>query len=159
MRDHAQGYLADASSLQQMLVAESDGAYLLQLIAFEILLKAVSRAHGRPPAPNHRYEQLFDTLPREVQVRLCAAARGRFGPHANLSDLPSLLSTWSSNFVGLRYAFEFYEGQSLEDVARRGAEWMAAGARTEEADFRYYPMELQALTEALIEELGLRISD
>jgi len=36
---------------------------------------------------------------------------------------------------------------------------MAAGARTEEADFRYYPMELQALTEALIEELGLRISD
>jgi hypothetical protein len=41
-----------------------------------------------------------------------------------------------------------------EEVAKRGTDWIAAGAKTEEADFKYYPMELQALTEALIEELG-----
>jgi len=155
MRDHAQRYLADASFLQQRLVAESDGASLLQLIAFEILLKAVLRAHEGTPTRDHKYTQLFDGLTADIQGRVLAAARARFGPHADFSDLPRLLSTWSSNFVDLRYAYEAYDGMEQEEVAKRSAEWMAAGASIEEADFKYYPMELRALTEALIEELSL----
>lgn len=157
MRDHAQRYLADASSLQQMLVAESDGASLLQLIAFEILLKAVQRAHGGTPARDHKYTQLFDGLTADVRCRVLAAARARLGPRADVSDLPRLLSTWSSNFVALRYAYEAYDGMEQEEVDKRSAEWMAAGASIEKADFKYYPMELRALTEALNEELDLSL--
>lgn len=153
MRAHARGYLADASILQQMTFAASDGGYLLQLIGFEVLLKAALRVHGIQPGPTHQYRALFQTLPQAVQDRLLAHASGRFDPHANFSNLAALLDTWSSNFVKLRYAYEAYEGMSAEESVRRGADWIAAGARTEDADFQYYPLELQALAEALLDEL------
>ena len=153
MRAHAKGYLADGRKLQQMTFATSDGGYLLQLIGFEVLLKAALRVHGTKAAETHRYRALFRSLPQEVQDRLLDKANSRFGPHANFSNLDTLLDTWSSNFVKLRYAYESYEGMSAEESARRGEDWIAAGARIEDADFQYYPLELQALTEALLEEL------
>lgn len=157
MRDHAQRYLADASALQQMLVAESDGASLLQLIACEILLKATLLAHRGTSTHDHRYTQLFNGLPQAARDRILAAARARFGPHADFSDLPGLSSTCSSNFVALRYAYEVYEGMDQEEVDMHGREWPAAGGSIDSADFRYHPVELRALMEALIEELALSL--
>ena len=154
MRAHAKGYLADARILQRMTFGSSDGGYLLQLIGFEVLLKAVLRLNGTMSGASHKYRPLFHALPKHVRDRLLASAGARFGSHADFSNLDALLDAWSSNFVNLRYAYEAYEGMTAEESAKQGEDWIAAGAKTEDADFQYYPLELQALTEALQEELS-----
>lgn len=153
MRAHAEGYLADAELLAQQASAVSDGAYLLKLIAFEVLLKAALLKNGTAPARHHKYTPLFDQLPSAARERILAAAASRFGSHTDFRCPPRLLDTWSANFVRLRYAYETYEGMTAEEISTRGEAWLADGAKVEEADFQYHPLELQALTEALLADL------
>lgn len=153
MRTHAQGYLEDAALLQQQASTTSDGAYLLQLIAFEVLLKALLLKNGKSPEKNHKYSELLEQLPSDTRQGLLASAASRFGPETDFSNPMKLLDTWGSNFVQLRYAYEKYDGMTSKQVTEQGSVWCRSGAEVEKADFKYYPLELHALTEALIGEL------
>ena len=58
MAREADERLADAESLESRLQANSSSAYLLRLLAFEILLKATVRIHGGAPKRTHGYLSL-----------------------------------------------------------------------------------------------------
>src|SRR5436309_16080920 len=101
----ASGRLADADVLEQSLRATSDSGYLLRLLAFEILLKAVVRINGVAPRKSHSYSSLFHLLPETVRERVVARAIHRMTTSADYSSLPVLLDTLSSNFTILRYPY------------------------------------------------------
>ena len=145
--------LADAELLKGHLDTESDSGYLLELLAFEILLMAVARVNGKRPKFNHSYREIFEKLPTEVRDRILANAQQRMTTSADYSDLPRLLETFSANFVQLRYPYQKYEGMSTEAVASLGQDWLAKGAPLSEATFTYWPKELYGLTNALQSEV------
>ena len=50
----------------QLLISiphSSDSDYLLNLLAFELLLKAVVKIHNDTFPPSHNYKELFDLMP------------------------------------------------------------------------------------------------
>jgi hypothetical protein len=100
----ARSYIADAELLNEATAKASDGAYLLELIAFEILLKAVRLAHGLKQERNHSFAALFGSLLIEVQQGLLAAAKTRVGQTGDYANLEMLLATFQHNFVALRYS-------------------------------------------------------
>lgn len=159
MRQVADGYLADARILETKVEATSDAAYLLQLTAFEILLKAVLRGHGAVVEPHHGYSAHIENLPAIVRARLWETAADRMGSYADFSNPGALLSTWSTNFSKLRYSYEAYDGKTTEEVRALGEAWLARGAKIEEATFRYHPEELTGVLFALKAELDTVFGD
>jgi hypothetical protein len=69
--------------------------------------------------------------------------------HADLSDLDRLLSAYQFVFEKARYYYELYTGYTLEQQRELGEFWEQLGAPENEADVRYYPMELDCLVHAL----------
>jgi len=154
MAKEAATRLADGAILSSKLAgAGSDSAYLLELLAFELLLKAALRINEVTPRPNHSYSKLFTLLPTDVQTRVRDAASGRTGPDGDFSNLATLLDTWGRNFVALRYPYEKYEGLTEDEYRARGQAWLNAGASESTADFAYYPTELHGLAYALRAEV------
>jgi HEPN domain len=153
MVDHAMRLLADAEILQQSPRVASDGGYLLRLLAFETLLKALLRAYGVDPPKNHSYLELFRLLPEPVQERVLAGAVTRMSGSADYSNVPELLDTFATNFVALRYPYEAYELVSKVGRVSAGLGWIAKGGPDSEATFLYHPEELYGLTHSLTGEL------
>lgn len=153
MATEASKRLHDASILSSTAGLHSDSAYLLELLAFELLLKATVRIYGHKPPRNHSYCQLFDNLPPEVRDRVRQVSAARMSTAANYSDVHLLLETWSKNFVDLRYPYERYKGMTEDEYHARGKEWLARGAPEAEAEFRYNPSELHGMIFALEREL------
>jgi hypothetical protein len=145
--------LADADLLEQSPQATSDSGYLLRLLAFEILLKALLAVKGVAPPKNHSYLELFDLLPRTVRERVLASAAERMSTSADYSPLAELLDTFAINFVALRYPYEAYESVSGDARKAAGKGWVAKGAPDSEATFVYYPEELRGLNYALTNEV------
>lgn len=154
MREAADAYLADAELLSSATNKSSDADHLLQLLAFEILLKAVRLVYNPEPERSHSYRVIFESLPADVQERVLERARARIGQAAGYSNVFTLLGTFEKNFVKLRYSYESYERLNEAEYAAVGATWIAGGAKTEDARFRYYPEELLGLTEALRSEIS-----
>ena len=154
MLQAARGRLADSRFLSQSIAKQSDADHLLELLAFEILLKAIHLIHTGTPRRSHSYNQLFDALPSEVRSKLVKAAAERMSTSADYSDLPNLLSTFSRNFVNLRYPYEAYEELSAQEYAELGQSWVDRGAREEDATSVYHPDELYGLIHALEEHLS-----
>lgn len=149
----AEKRFADAEALQSAPVSTSDSGYLLQLLGFELLLKACVKAHRASFGRNHSYIDLWRKLPSDVQTKLLAAAQNRMAGVADYSDLSKLLKTWSQNFVSLRYPYEKSEGLTPDQYRARSEAWVAAGAPHSQADFVYYPHELFGLRCSLREHL------
>lgn len=140
------GEAADALAKAQ---AQSDAAYILRLLSFELLLKALVEEHAKVRAPmHHRYAEIFTLLPEFVREQLLEMAGERIGP-SGLSNAPLVvLEELGRNFSGLRYPWERYEGLSVEQYAVLGPDWIAKGSPLEQAVFRYHPEELHGLTQA-----------
>ena len=128
---------------------DSDSAYLLQLVGFELLLKVVvERATGKE-VHGHHYLTLFNKLSEETRSAVLQLAGEWAGPSALTHAHESVLTDLGSNFVKLRYPYEEYSSLTNEQYQQLGEEWIARGASSAEADFRYHPEELRALTLAL----------
>jgi len=127
----------------------SDASYILRLLSFELLLKALVEQHAAIRAPkHHRYAEIFKLLPDQVGAELLELAGQRIGP-SELSTQPiKVLEELGGNFAGLRYPWERYEGLSEKQYDGLGPAWVAAGAPDDQAKFRHYPEELYGLTEA-----------
>ena len=129
---------------------DSDSAYLLELLAFELLLKLVmERSTGSTAPTHHFYERIWDSISLETQTELLRLAGERVGPSGLTANVRAVLQDLGSNFVQLRYPFERYSHMTEAEYSRVGASWIANGASTSEAHFRYHPEELVGLTFAL----------
>jgi HEPN domain-containing protein len=153
MKREAEDRLADADFLSQSICRRSDANYLLQLLAFEILLKAVLRITSVNAKRGHSYRDLFEALPAETQASVRRRAIERMGNGADYSGLPKLLETFGRNFIALRYPYERYEGLSDEAYAAMGEAWVRRGAPLGSATFVYHSEELYGLNFALLAEL------
>lgn len=143
--------LRDANILFEAigLGEQSDSPHLLRLLALELFLKVVFEFILQRPAHGHKYEELFNALPDELQKRLLAEAGEHIGPSALTEDHTSVLKELGQNFVALRYPWERYAELSEEEYSRIGNEWAAKGSPLEEAVFRYHPRELDGIIAAL----------
>ena len=72
-------------------------------------------------------------------------AKQRMPGHSNLEEVEKLLDAYERIFKNARYGYE--ENQDLSDarVREKGETWLKQGAKDEDADFVYYPMELGCL--------------
>jgi hypothetical protein len=153
MLNEARARIDDASILSKSIARQSDADYLLDLLAFEILLKAVHLVHVGDPERHHSYGQIFNALPAEVQSALVMSAVERMSTSADYSNVSKLLAVFSENFIALRYPYEAYKALSTEQYAELGQSWVDRGAREDEATFIYHPQELYGLNYALIQHL------
>lgn len=142
-----------AADLLRQTGDDSDSAYLLRLLAFELLLKGVLEKATGKAETHHHYDKLFAQLPLDVQKSLLSAASGRIGPSALTPDHNAVLKDLASNFVALRYPYEKYGHMTQTEYERVASDWIASGAEVATADYRYHPEELFALTFALQQHL------
>lgn len=149
MEREAGGRLADADILEGRSEAPTDSAYLLRLLAMELLLKATARIDDIDPGKGHGYPALFKKLPKPVSDGLVEVAQNRMTTSADFSDVGRVLGAWAKNFVDLRYPYEKYEGMTPQVYNERTEAWIENGAALESADFQYYPEELHGLVFAL----------
>lgn len=149
------------------LNAQSNGASLLELTAFEILLKALCHANDIVLRLAHNYAAIFSALPLALRERIGVAVALRLSRPTD--DLDSWLQQFQKNFHRLRYPYEAYEGKTDAEVAERAVEWdISVAERTMGDDaavlrdpsvlagatFLYLPEELAALTHAIDHELA-----
>jgi HEPN domain-containing protein len=126
-----------------------NSAHLLSLLAFELLLKLVYEIElGKPPR-NHKYDQMFSKLPREIQERLIALAEEQIGRAWLSVNLDAVLKEWAKNFIDLRYPYERYEGMTEAEYKSFCEDWKKRGAPLEGAQFRFYPEELRGMLHAV----------
>lgn len=130
-------------------VDDSSSAYLLRLLGFELLLKLVYEQISGNPAPrHHKYEEIFCALDQETQDSLLQLAGERIGPSGLTEDAVRVIKELGLNFIELRYPYEKYARMSSEEYAQLGSDWIASGAKLEDAIFRFHPEELLGLTYA-----------
>jgi hypothetical protein len=149
MSREAARLMTDAEYLRGSLHSESHGAYLLDLLALEILLKCCVVLKTGKLERGHDYVHIFLRLDAETRKGLIDAAATRMGPSADYSDAYWLLSLFGANFIRLRYPYEAYGGMSEADYSRLGSEWIERGAKVDEATFDLRPNELRGLLFAL----------
>ena len=141
---------ADAQHLHGRVHAESNGAYLLELLALEILLKCCILLESGSLERGHDYVRIFLRLNSTVRQGIVKEAAERMGLIADYSDPCWLLDLFSSNFIRARYPYESYHsGMSEADYVRMGAEWVDRGALIEEATFDFRSNELYGFIHAL----------
>ena len=148
------------------LGARSNGAVLLQLTAFEILLKALCYSVGHEPERTHDYPAHFAVLPAHMRERLISDAAMRLG--RPLNGYNAVLKALYRNFTALRYPYSAYIGKSDAQVLKWATTWRAKVAKRSNGDddaamcdpsilegaaFVYFPEELCALSAALENEI------
>src|ERR1700758_3860284 len=123
MRRESERRLAAAKLLKDA-GDDTDSPYLLELLAFELLLKLLVEITTQSPAPTHHsYEKIFVTLPDHVQADILRLAGERIGPSALKADHLGVLRDLGSNFVKLRYPYEKYSHMSEAEYDEVGAKW------------------------------------
>jgi hypothetical protein len=70
MHKEAVGRLHDANILSKNAGRETDSNYLLELLAFELLLKAAALIHAGKYRKTHNYQQLFESLPGPTREKI-----------------------------------------------------------------------------------------
>lgn len=129
---------------------ESDSAYLLDLLGFELLLKIVFELRtGQTPPKHHKYAELFNGLPLQTQDELLRLTGEHIGPSALSTDPTSVLTEIGNNFIHLRYPYDKYAGMTQDEYQQIGIDWIGRGAKNEEAVFRYFPEEVFGLTASM----------
>mgnify|MGYP002780817075 CR=1 FL=1 len=128
---------------------DSDSAYLLRLLGFELLRKVVVEQQTSSVPHGHKYAELFASLPASVQSDLLRLSGERIGPSGLTTTHATVLGDLGRNFVGLRYPYEKYGDMTQAEYERIGQDWIEAGAGNAGAEYRYHPEELFGLIVAL----------
>ena len=149
MYEEAVGRLNDAEILSKNIHRETDSNYLLELLAFEILLKCYAYINIGHHNFRHYYDELYKALPDDKKSTLINLAKERMSTSANYSNIESLFKNLGNHFIVLRYPYEKYEGMSEQEYLALGIKWAEDGAKIEDANFIYYPNELFGLNCAL----------
>jgi|GEM_PF-25892 NAD(P)H dehydrogenase (quinone) len=153
LHKEAMDRLHDAELLHKNINQKTDSGYLLELLAFELLLKTVSLINVGKYCRNHNYQQLYEFLPQKIRKRILD--RMKYWSEIKLTNnqLQKLLVLYKNNFSRLRYPFEAYHNMNECEYKEYGDLWTAMGASVDEAEFQYHPKELYGLCKALQEEI------
>lgn len=119
---HAVELLRDASIVEDALCpGRRPGAYLLQLIALEILLKIGALSQGHNIKKKHDIEGLFELQSEDLRQRVKASFEGEglVNLHPSRAGLYEQLGTLGHNFVAFRYVYEKWFGFSREERLRQ----------------------------------------
>jgi hypothetical protein len=144
----ASGRIADAELLAEMVDKQSDSDAILDVLGFEVLLKAALIATGVGKKRGHDYVQLWNQLPGAARDEILTIAKDRMsGADVDYSDVDAVLVDWRAVFEEARYGYEMYE--SSEEMRGAAKAWLDAGAPEHKARIRYRPLELMGLTFAL----------
>jgi hypothetical protein len=154
--ESASAYLRAGQCLSEILGDFGPSGTVLNILAFEILLKALVHAEGKEPTFGHDYYEGWLKLDTETRARLIAFASVRFAGHSDFSDPEKLMKTWSEAFTKYRYDYEANETRFIDEIKRVSDEWNGSN---ETADFAFYPLERRGLTEAIQAELKNHLSD
>jgi hypothetical protein len=157
LRD-ATRFMEDAERLRGDLLNESHSAYLLDLLALEILLKSCVVLETAKLERGHDYGHIFLKLCADRRNALIQSAAARMGPSADYSDTYRLLALYGANFIRMRYPYEPYGGISEAEYLRLGSEWIERGALVEDAIFDFRPIELHGLLYALSKFAGEKLA-
>lgn len=159
MHGEANSRLHDAEILSGALTALSDSASLISILAFEVLLKCAllittdryKKDHWKKAGlkSGHDYHGLWRLLPHDLQQELLDYSRVRLAGRTDFSDLKLLFRSWEEVFTKARYYYEFYEDTTWDEQREAGERWLSRGGPLDEAAVKYFPHELQCLTEAL----------
>jgi hypothetical protein len=158
MYSEALGYLAGGKCLDRKLDDFGQSAVILKTLALEILLKSVCVLEGvEPKRHSHDYKALLSTLPSPLAAALLEDARICFGPEADFADFDLILDDLRRAFSQARYGYEVNADLDEPALAGKGAKWLAEGGPLDQADFRFRPMERDALVFALAKHIQTRL--
>jgi hypothetical protein len=149
MYESAMSRIGDADTLSSSLRL-SDSASILRILGMEILLKAAIALAGLEPKKSHNYLSLWNQLPVHVRDRVVEVANRRMPTHADLSNIPKLLTWYQYIFEKIRYPYEQFENYTDEEIRELSRFWGDdLDAAVDEALVQYYPNELTCLIEGL----------
>ncbi len=124
---------------------DSDSGYLLQLLGFELLLKAALYIDKEKRNTTHNYKAIYHTLGRDVKAQIISEAK-IFSQIFDIDErIEKILEKFSYNFERLRYPFESYKGFTETEYLDYGKLYADLGYPDHEAEFEYYPEELRGL--------------
>ena len=153
MYKEAVGRFNDANILSRNILHETDSNYLLELLAFELFLKAVTLIHTHKYNENHNYQQLYESLPGSIREKILNRSFYWSQKKIDKRKLQDLLILYKNNFIKLRYPYEVYKNMTEGEYIEYGNLWIELGAPIDEAEFKYFPEELYGLSKALQEEI------
>jgi hypothetical protein len=149
MYESAMSRVQDADILSRAL-RPTDSANILRILGMEILLKAAVALSGTEPKKSHNYLALWNQLPDNVRTQITDIAKRRMPGHADLSNIPKLLTWYRYIFEEVRYPYEAFENYAEDEIRELSRFWGEdLEADIEEALVRYYPSELTCLIEGL----------
>ncbi|WP_284263695.1 hypothetical protein [Roseicyclus amphidinii] len=174
--ESASAYLRAGQCLRTKLEDFGPSGTVLDILAFEILLKALVLAEGKEPKFSHDYYEGWLKLDTETRARLIKYASVRFAGHSDFSDPEKLMTAWNEAFTKYRYDYEVNETRSIDEIKRVSQQWFSEELKNqrwdseawdnerskksnETADFAFYPLELRGLAEAIQAELKVHVSD
>jgi hypothetical protein len=164
MYETAKDYYRAKKRLESSAQSFGFSGTLLSILSFEVLLKAVRLVETNDTGRDrHNCYKIWKALPEPTQEALLRYASDRYSHHTDYSDLKDLLKNWEELFAKGRYEYEKHRGRTQKEVRLSGEAWIEAGAKVSEADFKYYPIELDGLTLAcsnfLRKRFGLELHD
>ncbi|MGH1461115.1 MAG: hypothetical protein ACRBB6_03675 [Neptuniibacter sp.] len=126
-----------------------DSGYLLRLLGFELLLKAVLYYDKKQEDYSHNYYAVYCTLSRPLKQVLLSEAQKASQIFDIKDRIENLLKWYEYNFVRLRYPFQSYKSMSESEYQGYSDLYTELGCPDGEAEFEYYPEELRGLFLAL----------
>lgn len=153
MLDTSEQYLAACEILEGKLAYTGPASPVLGVLAFEISLKALYRAHlNVRPGFRHKYVAGFAELPANVQQDVLERASSIGGGLGlTLEKALKVCSALTHCFLNGRYEYEIFEEKGERKYYSDLKKWVNNGLQDEDADFKYYPEERRALTLAMNE--------
>jgi hypothetical protein len=131
-------------------------AGVLDLLCFELLLKACVLLEAGCFGRSHSYVELWRALDDDARLRIQDLAvhreggRGYYFTNDNLEGL-------ARAFSKVRYGYEESLKYTPYQNTRRGEEWVARGSPVDKADFNTFASELTAMNFALARHLSQRL--
>lgn len=102
MVSDAEERLCDARILSTSLSVKSNSAYLLKILAFEVLLKAAHVVSNGNYPENHDYINIWQGIDAAGRSKILEVAR-QTDHHAKLNDISQLMSNFKRLFQDARY--------------------------------------------------------
>lgn len=142
----ARNYEEAARCLAEKLTDFGPSSTILNVLAFEIKLKALVLAYDGNLKFSHDYAEGWKRLSDPLQERLIEDAKKRFAGHVNFTDMPTILKNTERAFHKFRYDYEINETRTPQEIEAKSADW-------DNPDYEFHPLEIEGLNEAMDLEL------